>query len=48
MKIVREFQTSQAAVERATRAAAETDAGHGTADAGEAESLADFLAARIR
>jgi hypothetical protein len=48
MKIVREFQTSLAAVERATRAAAETDAGHGTADAGEAESLANFLAARIR
>jgi len=48
MKIVREFQTSLAAVEHATRAATETDAGHGTADASGAESLADFLAARTR
>jgi hypothetical protein len=47
MKIVREFQTSLAAVEHATRDATHADAGHTKAEARGGQSLAEFLKAGV-
>jgi hypothetical protein len=47
MKIVREFQTSLAAVEHARHAATETGAGHAKAEAGGGQSLVEFLKAGV-
>jgi hypothetical protein len=47
MKIVREFQTSLAAVEHARHAATETGAGRAKAEAGGGQSLVEFLKAGV-